>query len=91
MEQKKTDAIAVVLVIVGAILLYAGLTYDIPSREFSFYSIKEYVGGDAYNGIIEASIRGGEIAGATITKAIYTCSGIIVMALGSIRAKRLGN
>ena len=31
----------------------------------------EYVGGDAYNYIVEASLRGGEISGALTAKAIY--------------------
>lgn len=86
-EKKKIDIIMIILLIIGAILLIVGLSYNIPSREFSFYGIKEYVGGDAYNGIIESSIRGGEIAGATIAKAIYICSGIITMSLGCLRIK----
>lgn len=91
MEQEKSkkslDIIMIIILIIGAILLIKGLSYEIPSREFSFYGIKEYVGGDAYNGIIESSIRGGEISGATSAKAIYICSGIITMALGLLRVK----
>ena len=38
----------------------------------------EYVGGDAYNYIIEAALRGGEISGAKTAKAIYfAASGIM--------------
>ncbi|MBQ9324590.1 MAG: hypothetical protein IJ246_02345 [Clostridia bacterium] len=42
--------------------------------------MKEYVGGDAYNYIIEAALRGGEIAGAKIIKAVYfAAAGIITI------------
>jgi len=37
----------------------------------------EYVGGDAYNFIIEAGIRGGEISGATTSRAIYASAATI--------------
>ena len=45
--------------------------------------MEEYVGGDAYNFIIEASLRGGEIAGATVSKTVcFAAAGIaLVMAL----------
>ena len=69
------------ILIAGVFLLQKGLSYEIPSREFSMYKIEEYVGGDAYNGIIEASIRGSEIAGATMAKSIYICSGIVTMSV----------
>lgn len=51
----------------AVLLLAVGLFTKVPSREISLYSFmddgyKEYVGGDAYNIQIEASIRGGEIA-----------------------------
>ncbi len=73
--------VILLILIAGIILLQKGLVYEIPSREFSMYKIEEYVGGDAYNGIIEASIRGGEIAGATMAKSIYICSGVVTMAI----------
>ena len=41
----------------------------------------EYVGGDAYNYIIEASLRGGEIAGAKTAKAIYFAAAGILFVL----------
>lgn len=86
-KKKDMDIIMIILLILGAILILIGLFYNIPSREFNFYSIEEYVGGDAYNGIIEASIRGGEIAGATMSKNLYICSGSIIMALGLLKLK----
>lgn len=42
--------------------------------------MQEYVGGDAYNFIIEASLRGGEISGALTAKAIYfAAAGILAV------------
>ena len=74
--------IMVIIIIIGLTLLIIGLVYEIPSREFYFSDLKKYVGGDAYNAIIEGSLRGGEISGAIISKAIYICSGIITMSIG---------
>ena len=87
MEKKPLDIVMIIIFVIGAILLIVGLNYDIPSRTFWFYSIEKYVGGDAYNGIIEAAIRGGEISGAITAKAIYTCSGIITILLSLLRYK----
>ncbi len=72
----------ILIVIVGVILFIIGLNYEIPKRTFSFVTLKEYVGGDAYNAMIEASIRGGEIAAAKISKTIYICSGILTTVIG---------
>lgn len=82
------DYVKILLIICGIILVIIGIFSEIPSRELNFGSITEYVGGDAYNGMIEASIRGGEIAGAMITQAIYICSGLIIIALGCLRVKK---
>lgn len=71
--------IATIVIIAGLILLIVGIKYDVPNRKFTFRTLEEYVGGDAYNAMIEASIRGGEIAAA---KTIYICSGTITMAIG---------
>lgn len=44
-------------------------------------SVPDYVGGDAYNYIIEASLRGGEISGAMVTKTIcFAVSGVFLLA-----------
>ena len=56
MNRKNITIIAVIVVIAGLILLIIGLNYDIPSKKFYFSSIEEYVGGDAYNAMIEASL-----------------------------------
>ena len=81
-KNKTNDAIMKLLIVGGIILVIIGIAQEIPSRELSFSTLNEYVGGDAYNAIIEASIKGGEIAGAMITKALYICSGFIITALG---------
>jgi hypothetical protein len=71
-------------IIAGIILIIISLTIEIPSRRFSFYEVEKYVGGDAYNAVIEASIRGGEIAGASASKAIYRVGGIIILVFSLI-------
>ncbi len=76
------SVMALVVLIVGIVLLVNGLNYDIPRRTFSFSSIEEYVGGDAYNAMIEASIRGGEIAAAEMSKTVFICSGVLTISMG---------
>ena len=68
----------------GIVLLIVGLKYDVPSKTFSFSSLKEYVGGDAYNAMIEASLGGGEIAAAKISKTVYICSGVLTISMGAL-------
>lgn len=69
-------------IVIAAVLLCFGVFTKIPQKEISFYNIdgngyEEYVGGDAYNIQIEASLRGGEIAGAKTAKAVYiSCAAI---------------
>jgi hypothetical protein len=48
-------------------------------------SPQRYLGGDAYNYIVEASIKGGEIAAAKTTNAIYLVGGTIIF-FGSLFA-----
>ena len=86
-KSDKLVAISIIFGIIGLVLVIVGIFYPVPSREFSFYSIKEYVGGDAYNASIEAAIRGGEIAGATSAKAIFVCGGLIITALSAFKIK----
>lgn len=74
--------IGLIIVIVGVVLLSHDA--NIPSDTFYFSSVKSYVGGDAYNAMIEASIRGGKIAGAMAESSIYKVAGIITMCLGAI-------
>ncbi len=52
----------------------------IPSRSLHVGIFEEYVGGDAYNYIMEANLISGEIAAARITQAIYySTSGILFL------------
>ena len=78
----------ILLLIIGFIMVIVGFAYHVPSRYFSFaYDVYKYVGGDAYNGIIEASLRGGQIAGAMAAKAIYMVGGFIIMGISIIGIK----
>ena len=67
-------AAGVIGIVLSLVFLILGFTTQIPDKHIKSYGdekMREYVGGDAYNFIIEASLRGGEIAGAQTTKAIY--------------------
>ena len=69
---KKTAGIAGF--ILAAVFLILGFTSTTPDKYIKSYGdgkMYEYVGGDAYNYIIEAALRGGEISGAKTAKAIY--------------------
>ena len=69
---KKAAGIIGLILAIGFVVL--GFTTTIPDKYISSYGsnkMTEYVGGDAYNFIIEASLRGGEISGALTAKAIY--------------------
>ena len=79
---------SIVGICVGLLLIIMGIATAVPddiiqtgvldrnNRDRGGY--QRYVGGDAYNFMIEASIRGGEIAGATTSRAIYLSSGAII-------------
>ena len=67
-------AAGVIGIILAVVFLILGFTTQIPDKYIKSYGtdkMEEYVGGDAYNFIIEASLRGGEIAGARTAKTIY--------------------
>lgn len=85
--------IGVFLIIVGFIIRVPGgilTTYEsldgVSSDQYAFddkYSaIDEYVGGDAYNFIIGASLVAGKISGTMTTKAIMIVSGVLCVTLG---------
>lgn len=84
---KRNKVIRIVMLVISIIFLLIGFFYQIPDREIP-WNYKEYVGGDAYNIIIEASIRGGEIAGATVAKAIYIVFGISLLLISRIMRSR---
>ena len=48
----------------------------------TYTTIDEYVGGDAYNFIIGATLVGSMITGSMVTKALYISSGVIVSSMG---------
>ena len=79
--------IGVISVVVSLIMIFVGLSMKIPSEKISYYgddAYYEYVGGDAYNIQIEASIRGGQIAGNTIAKYMLISIGSLQLFLSCI-------
>lgn len=85
MTASSKKLLALILIsVVGLILLIIGLTAPIPSNRLSFNLIENYVGGDAYNMQIAASLRAGEIAGLLISKSIYICSGLLIICISAI-------
>lgn len=58
---------------------------NIPSKEISLYYGNEYVGGDAYNFIIEAALRGGQISGAKVTKCVYVAVGTLISCIAAMK------
>ena len=86
---------SIVGIVIGLLFAIIGLATTVPddiiqtgvlsrdNRDRGGYH--RYVGGDAYNFIIEASIRGGEIAGGRSARATYLTGGFI-MATGSLIA-----
>lgn len=87
-DVKKTvlsNVIPVGCLAVGIIMLIVGLGIIVPSDYISSYSMTEYVGGDAYNFIIEACLRGGKIAAAQISKGIYIGGGLIIACMSALK------
>ena len=80
-----SNIIPVACLVVGLVLLSAGLGTRIPSSYISSYSMTEYVGGDAYNFIVEAALRGGKIAGATVTKSLYIAAGLVIACVSALK------
>lgn len=86
--------IGVICIIIGCIFFLDASLTEIPDKEIDTYAIlgldggdyTEYVGGDAYNLMIEASLRAGIIAGKTVQKAIYTVSGVVFFVAGIVLA-----
>lgn len=86
--------------IVGIVLFLVGIFTSVPGTELTTYkaldgekssytderysAIEEYVGGDAYNYIIGASLVGGRIAGAKAQKAIFISAGLLIASLGAL-------
>ena len=85
--------IGLVLIVVGLIIQVPGgavttrESLDGHSTDYyvfdnKYSSIDEYVGGDAYNYIIGASLVAGKISGTMTTKAIFIVGGIMCVCFG---------
>ena len=74
--------ISIVGIIAGFCLIIVSFFVSVPDRVIT--DPKKYIGGDAYNYQIEATIRAGEIAGAKTAKAIYLVGGFILLFGSSI-------
>ncbi len=86
---KIKKVICIIVSIVGIIFIINGISQyikiSIPNKFIE--EPTKYVGGDAYNYIIEGGIKGGEISGALVSKTLsYTniLLGIIILSLGLI-------
>ena len=74
-------AMPIIGVIVGAILIVMSFAASTPDRELTSRNVPRYVGGDAYNFLMESNFRSGEIAAQQITSAIYLTGGILIVLL----------
>ncbi len=77
-------------------LIIVGIFLPVPPKEIGMYSFEEngytsYVGGDAYNIQIEASLRGGQISGAMTAKAVLISCGVILLFLSIAYSSILKN
>ncbi len=86
-------AIGILLILIGLIVQIPGgalTTSSYMNGESTDYyvfdnkysSIDEYVGGDAYNYIIGASLVAGKIAGTIAAKSVFIASGLICLCFG---------
>lgn len=84
--KKLAGITGIVLAVVFMVLGFCSTTPDKYIRSYGSNKMYEYVGGDAYNYIIEAALRGGEIAGAKTTKAVYfgVAGILLVISLSSL-------
>ena len=90
LESRKT-AHSILGMIAGLVLIIVSLTISVPSAQIGSRHLSrraggyvQYVGGDAYNIMIEASLRGGEIAGRTTARAVYLTGGIMLFSISLI-------
>ena len=87
---KKTilsNIIPALFLVVGMLLFVEGLDLGVPSSYLYSSGVTEYVGGDAYNYIIEASLRGGEIAAAEISKCVNVSVGLLIACVSALKLK----
>lgn len=84
--------VAALVVLAGLAFVYFALTTPVPGTDLTTFTfldgmdnhstIKEYVGGDAYNYIIGASLVGARISGTMAANAIYLGFGALLISLG---------
>ena len=94
---RKTNS--TIIILIGTVLFFIGLFTKVPSKELTTHSalsnnhsvIEEYVGGDAYNYIIGASLIGGEISGAKTQKAVFISIGLLILSIGLLSLSRNSN
>ena len=79
--KKAAGAVGLIIAVAFLVLGFTSTTPDKYIRSYGENKMYEYVGGDAYNYIIEASLRGGEIAGAKTARAIYFAAAGILSVL----------
>ena len=77
--------VGIVLIAVGLIIAVPGdhlTTYESLGGSDGYSYIREYVGGDAYNYIMGASLVAGHISGTMTMKAIFIAVGVLVACIG---------
>lgn len=70
--------LAIIGIVLGLIFIGIGFFEKVPAEHLFWGTVDEYVGGDAYNYIIAAAMRGGRISGQMTSNAIYINSGTII-------------
>lgn len=83
-----------IVILIGIILIVVGVCIKVPGTELTtltyfegkdnYSVIDEYVGGDAYNYIIGASLVAGKISGILTMKAIFISVGVLIFCIGLI-------
>ena len=86
--------ISILVLCVGTILIAVGLFIQVPGDHLTTYSalngkdgysaIEGYVGGDAYNYIIGASLIAGKISGIIAMKSVFIAIGCLIACIGLI-------
>lgn len=75
-------AIGTVILLIGIVFMIVGFSVEIPDRYINSWRMEEYVGGDAYNFIIEANLRGNEISAAENRKTVFISTGALMICVG---------
>ncbi len=87
---KKTilsNIIPAVFLVVGLLLFVEGLDLGVSSPYLYSFDVEEYVGGDAYNYIIAACFKSGNIAAAEIYKCINVSIGLLITCVSALKLK----